>query len=33
MMGWWGNLEETRSPIGKKSPNITEIEVVRQNWE
>lgn len=33
MIGWWEDLEETRSPIKKKHADLNETLTVRNNWE
>lgn len=33
MIGWWENLEETSSPIKKKSAEQEEVLEVRREWE
>mmetsp|Transcript_9151 Transcript_9151/g.11331 ORF Transcript_9151/g.11331 Transcript_9151/m.11331 type:complete len:224 (-) Transcript_9151:1785-2456(-) len=32
MIGWWDNLEETRSPIKKKEADREEVQEVREQW-
>ena len=33
MIGWWDNLEETRSPIKKKEADPEEVQEVREQWK